>query len=184
VRKWLIFNRLRIFILRLFFSMDSLKLLVFGALCIAACSFTSIYVYEKMKDSRSAVYALRLKPNEDLKKQLMAFAQANQLRAAYIITCVGSLQQAHIRYANQPKGTMLEGKFEITSLVGAFNAESGHFHISLADSTGRTVGGHLMDDNLIYTTAEIVIGEAKDLAFYRETDSLTTYKELVVRARK
>jgi uncharacterized protein len=40
-----------------------------------------------------------------------------------------------------------------------------------------------MDDNLIYTTAEIVIGEATDLVFKRETDSITTYKELAIYPR-
>jgi uncharacterized protein len=158
------------------------RLLLVVAL-ITTCSFSTVYIFEKMKGSRSKTYALRLRPNEDLKKQLMAFAQQNDLRAAYVITCVGSLRQANIRFANQPSGTLLTDKFEITSLVGAFNTEGGHFHISISDGTGRTIGGHLMDDNLIYTTAEIVIGEATDLAFFRETDTLTTYKELVVKPR-
>ncbi len=164
--------------------MTLLKRLILGATLLTTCSSTTIYMFEKIKGSRSITYALRLRPNEDLKQQLMAFAKANDLHAAYVITCAGSLKQANIRFANQPKGTVLTEKFEITSLVGAFNTEGGHFHISLADSTGRTIGGHLMDENLIYTTAEIVIGEATDLAFSRETDSLTTYKELVVRPRK
>jgi predicted DNA-binding protein with PD1-like motif len=37
-----------------------------------------------------------------------------------------------------------------------------------------------MDGSLIFTTAEIVIGEATDLVFKRETDSITTYKELKI----
>jgi uncharacterized protein len=154
-------------------------------LCLSGliCSFSTLYIQQKMKASSSKVYALRLRPNEDLKKSLMDFAKKEKLKAAYIITCVGSLQKANIRFANQPNGTALTDKFEIVSLVGAFNTEGGHFHISLSDSTGKTIGGHLMDDNLIYTTAEIVIGEATDLVFKRETDSITTYKELTIYPR-
>ena len=103
--------------------MTLFKRLILGTILITTCSFTTIYMFDKMKGSRSTTYALRLRPNEDLKQQLMAFAQANDLHAAYVITCVGRLKQANIRFANQPKGTVLTEKFEITSLVGAFNTE-------------------------------------------------------------
>ncbi len=56
--------------------------------------------------------------------------------------------------------------------------------VSLSDSTGATIGGHLLDGNEIYTTAEIVIGEARQLQFRREADPETTYKELTVRKRQ
>jgi predicted DNA-binding protein with PD1-like motif len=34
---------------------------------------------------------------------------------------------------------------------------------------------------MIYTTAEIVIGEARGIVFTRETDQTTGYKELMIR---
>jgi hypothetical protein len=50
----------------------------------------------------------------------------------------------------------------------------------VADKDGKTIGGHMMDGCLVYTTAEIVIGEANDLVFFREEDSTTHLKELKI----
>jgi uncharacterized protein len=126
-------------------------------------------------------YAFRLSPMMDLKQSIMEFARKNGIEAGYVITCVGSLQRAHLRYANQPNGTVLEDKYEIVSLTGTFSAShGGHFHMALSDGKGATIGGHVMDGNLVYTTAEIVIGALPDLQFARRVDSLTSYKELSV----
>jgi predicted DNA-binding protein with PD1-like motif len=43
---------------------------------------------------------IRLHPGEDLKAQLDKYVKANCLKAASILTCVGSLQQVAIRSAN------------------------------------------------------------------------------------
>lgn len=127
------------------------------------------------------VYALRLSPNQDLKQEIVAFAKANSIQAGYIITCVGSLKKANFRLANQPGLTTWEENFEIVSLVGTLGADSGaHLHIFISDGMGKTIGGHLMNGNLIYTTAEIIIGEVLDVNFSRRLDSLTTYNELFI----
>jgi uncharacterized protein len=127
------------------------------------------------------VYALRLHPNQDLKQEIVAFAKANNIQAGYIITCVGSLKKANLRLANQPESTTWEDKFEIVSLVGTLSADSGvHLHASISDGTGKTIGGQLMDGNLIYTTAEIIIGEVLDVNFSRKLDTLKTYNELFI----
>ncbi len=85
-----------------------------------------------------------------------------------------------IRPANQPDALSRVEKFEIVSLVGTLSTNGSHLHIALSDSLGNTIGGHLMEGNVIYTTAEIVIGEAEHLVFTRETDPQTTYKELKI----
>jgi predicted DNA-binding protein with PD1-like motif len=51
----------------------------------------------------------------------------------------------------------------------------------VSDSTGRTIGGHLLDGCRVYTTAEIVLGELPALAFTREIDPTFGYRELAVR---
>lgn len=134
--------------------------------------------------SKANFYTIRLKPHQDLKVELMKFAEVQKLKAAFVATCVGSLEQLNLRYANQSAGMKQSGHFEILSLVGTFNDASSHFHLSVADSTGKTIGGHLLEKNLIYTTAEIVIGELPKVEFGRELDSTYGYQELYVKPKK
>lgn len=126
-------------------------------------------------------YAFRLKPGQDLKLSLDSFVQANQLESAWIQTAVGSLTDYHIRFANQPNGSKDSGHFEIVSLVGTLSVNGSHIHISVSDSTGKTIGGHLLEGNIIYTTAEIVIGSSNQFQFKREEDGTTPWKELQVK---
>ena len=65
--------------------------------------------------------------------------------------------------------------------TGLLSVNGNHVHISVSDSTGRTIGGHLLDSNLVYTTLEVVIGEDPDHVYHRETDSTYGYKELMVK---
>jgi predicted DNA-binding protein with PD1-like motif len=125
-------------------------------------------------------YALRLKPGDDLRQQLMAFVQANQIVAGTMITCVGSLTAATLRLANQEGPSVYKGHFEIVSLVGTLSTNGSHLHLAVSDSTGRTIGGHLLDGCRVYTTAEIVLGELPQLEFRREKDDTFGYQELVV----
>ena len=74
-----------------------------------------------------------------------------------------------------------QGPFEIVSLVGTLSGGvGGHLHISLSDNKGQVVGGHVVGDLVIYTTAEVVIGECEGVRFEREMDRETGYDELVV----
>lgn len=76
----------------------------------------------------------------------------------------------------------LQERFEIVSLVGTLNKEA-HLHVCLADKDGRTVGGHVLGDLEVFTTAEVLVGEASDLHFDREMDDRTGYPELVIKPR-
>ncbi len=134
----------------------------------------------KPMNQSDKTYAFRLKPGQDLKLSLDSFVKANQLEAAWIQTAVGSLTDYHIRFANQPNGSKGTGHFEIVSLVGTLSINGSHIHISVSDSTGKTIGGHLLEGNKIYTTAEIVIGSSNQLQFKREEDGTTPWKELQV----
>lgn len=129
-------------------------------------------------------YALRLHPHQDLKVELDTFARVNNLEAACVLACVGSLRRAVLRFANQQQVAELDGKFEIVSLTGTLSKYGSHYHLSIADGEGRTLGAHLLDGCLIYTTAEIVIGELPGISFLREVDSATGYDELYIRTRK
>lgn len=133
------------------------------------------------QSSALKTYALRLRPGDDLRQQLTAFAQQNHIAAGTMITCVGSLTVVTLRLANQEGPTVYKGHFEIVSLVGTLSANGSHLHMAVSDSTGRTIGGHLLDGCRVYTTAEIVLGELPQLEFRRETDATFGYQELVVR---
>lgn len=128
-------------------------------------------------------HAFRLQPHRDIKEAITTFAKENNIRAGAIVTCVGSLEQYNIRFANQPDGSLQKGSFEIVSLTGTFDSNSSHIHISVSDGKGNTIGGHLMNNNLVYTTAEIVVVELTDLEFTREKDATYGYQELVVKKR-
>ncbi|WAL59750.1 PPC domain-containing DNA-binding protein [Thermocoleostomius sinensis] len=124
--------------------------------------------------------ALRLKPQQDLKQELDRFVQDRSITAACVFTCVGSLTQATLRLAGQPQSTIYQEKFEIVSLTGLMSQTGSHYHIAIADSNGRTIGGHVLEGCLIYTTAEIVIGILPHFSFQREYDSNTGYRELTI----
>ena len=76
---------------------------------------------------------------------------------------------------------MFDEYLEIVSLVGLLSSNSGHhLHISVSDKNGSAFGGHVIGELIVYTTAEIVIGECVDLRFERELDETYGYNELVV----
>ncbi len=128
-------------------------------------------------------HAFRLKPGQDLKKEITAYVQAHKIEAGWVATCVGSLTQYNLRFANQPDGASGQGHFEIVSLVGTVSTNGSHLHLSISDSTGRTIGGHLLDSNLVFTTAEIVLTESGAHVFKREKDGSTPWEELQVQQR-
>ncbi|XP_053301256.1 bifunctional protein GlmU [Pleuronectes platessa] len=133
------------------------------------------------------VHAVRVGPGRELLAALQALVIERRLRAPFILSCVGSLTKATLRLANATATNtneviQLSGRFEIVSLVGTLNPEA-HLHICLADGEGRTVGGHVLGGLEVFTTAELVVGEAPDLQFTREMDEHTGFPELVVQPR-
>jgi hypothetical protein len=130
--------------------------------------------------SKASYFAFRLAPHQDLKKGLINFVEKNKLKAGFILTCVGSLEQVSIRFANQENGVTLTGHFEIVSLTGTFSDTYTHFHIAVAGVDGNAIGGHLLEGSRVYTTAELVLGEMTEVEFNRITDTTYGYKELNV----
>ena len=126
------------------------------------------------------VYVFRLKPGEDLRKSIEAIVKEKNIEAGWINTCVGSLADYTIRFANQQQGTSGSGHFEIVNLTGTVSVNGSHLHISISDSTGKTIGGHLLEGCKIYTTAEIVIGSTTAYEFKRLKDGTTEWEELQV----
>jgi predicted DNA-binding protein with PD1-like motif len=125
-------------------------------------------------------HAIRLKPGQDLNIAIREFVIHNNIRAGWVLACVGSLTEYRLRFANQANANTQKGFFEIISLSGTLSKNGSHLHISVGDDFGRVTGGHLLDGCTIYTTAEIIIGESLNLIFTRETDATTGWKELQI----
>jgi predicted DNA-binding protein with PD1-like motif len=126
-------------------------------------------------------FALRLHPGDDLRPCLQQFAQAHHLQAGCVLSAIGSLKQVRLRFSNQPEGTIIHDTFEVISLAGTVSIYGVHLHMAIADNQGTVLGGHLMDGCLIYTTAEIVIGELEGVVFERAIDRQTGFLELAIR---
>jgi uncharacterized protein len=154
-------------------------------LIIAVLFFISCKNTQTMSSSnKTQAYAFRLKPGQDLRTELEKFVQEKKITAGWIGTCVGSLTNYNIRFANQPTGATGVGHFEIVSLVGTLSTSGSHMHISISDSTGKTIGGHLLQGCTVYTTAEIVLQSSNSFIFKREKDGTTPWEELQVKETK
>ncbi len=130
--------------------------------------------------SDNDVYILRLKPGMLLKEEIQKFVNVQHIQAGWIASCVGSLTEFAIRFANQPDVATGAGFFEIVSLSGTVSESGSHLHIAIADSTGKLSGGHLAANSKVYTTAEIVIHCTNKYILKREKDGSTQWEELQI----
>ena len=125
-------------------------------------------------------HAIRLKPCDDVREKIENYILQNNINAGWLVTCAGSLTDYNIRFANQEKGSTGKGHFEIVSLTGTTSKNGSHLHISISDSIGKTIGGHLLKGCIVYTTAEIIIQSTTDLNFKRVKDGSTPWDELLI----
>jgi len=128
-------------------------------------------------------YIIRLKPGQEVKTELARLAKEKGLKAASIVSAVGSLTDVGLRLANMPDTTRYSGHFEVVSLSGYLAENEFHVHMAVSDGEGRTFGGHLMDGNIVYTTLVVVIEEHLRYSYRREFDPASKYDELVIDER-
>ena len=79
-------------------------------------------------------YLLRLTPQMDLKKAILAYCDQKQILTGSIIAAVGSLSSAVLRTADGHSVIEKLGPFELTSLSGTISHGSAHLHCSLVDA--------------------------------------------------
>jgi predicted DNA-binding protein with PD1-like motif len=123
-------------------------------------------------------YTLRLHSGEDPLTSLDTFGIQHQMEAATLLSCVGSLRKAVLRFANKELSTTLHGKFEIVSLTGVFSMHGSHYHIAISDGEGRTYGAHLLEGSEVFTTMEVVLASLDDVRFLRTLNPQTGYPKL------
>lgn len=133
------------------------------------------------------VHVLRLLPGQDLRLSLEgAFAElakTHAINAACIVSAMGSLSRAVLRYADKPLGSDINAPLELLMLSGTLSPDGAHLHGSVADEHGEVRGGHVMPGCVVRTTAEIVIALLPGWEFRRELDAATGFKELSARPR-
>ncbi len=150
--------------------------LAFVGACITVASCAS-------QPATPQTFVVRLAPGQELVTELRALAQREQLRAASVVSAVGSLTDVSLRLANKEETTRYSGHFEVVSLSGYIAAGEFHLHMAVSDGDGRTIGGHVMEGNRVYTTLVIAIQEHPHLVYRREFDPRSGYEELVVGRR-
>lgn len=153
------------------------------ALAVSVCAAVGLSGCATVPRERRS-YVVRLRPGQDVKVELTRFARAKGLRAASIVSAVGSLTNVALRFANRPGTTRLSGHFEVVSLSGYLAAGEFHLHMAVSDGEGKTVGGHVMKGNLVYTTLVVAIDEHLHLRYRRQYDPASKYQELVIEERQ
>jgi len=126
----------------------------------------------------------RLKPGTDLKSSIEAMVRQHAVKAGFIITCVGGLEQATVRMAGAKPDAQdirtFKNDFEIVSLVGTVSVNGTHLHLSFSDTEGIVHGGHLKEGTIVHPTAEVVLGIDEEVEMKREMDEETGFTELMV----
>lgn len=125
-------------------------------------------------------HCFRLVKGMDLKKEIEDYVIKNHI-SGVILSCVGCLSKLTIRLADGKSILENEDYFEIVSITGTLSEDGVHIHISVSDSKGKTIGGHLKDGCIVNTTAEICLLEFQEVTFKREFDDETGYNELVIK---
>jgi uncharacterized protein len=99
----------------------------------------------------------RLKPGNDLRHELQRLVHENNLVAGVVLSLVGSLREANLRFADHETGTVIFGPLEIVAATGTIGTAGLHVHIAVSDRQGRTIGGHMLEGCYVFTTCEVVM---------------------------
>ena len=85
-------------------------------------------------------FAVRLNPQDDLKLALQRLVATEEIQAGCVVSAVGGLNQAALRFAGRSVPRLFKRRFEIVSLVGTLAPNGVHLHLSIADAWGRVTG--------------------------------------------
>ena len=116
-------------------------------------------------------YKLSLQAGEDLFQALKDFMKREELKEAYILSCIGSLKRVVLAYPKtrtvppEIETIIMEGLFEINGISGNVKKEAGEVRVHLNGSlskAGRDVsGGAIIAGTQIFKMAELVIAGIK-----------------------
>lgn len=121
----------------------------------------------------------RLHRGDDLLKSIQALAKDQHIGAGVVLSAVGCISKGMVRDASGVTLRQIDAPCEIVSLNGTVSAIRCHLHIALSREDLSTVGGHLVEDCIINTTCELVIGVLDGWEIATEYDAETGYDELI-----
>ncbi len=150
----------------------------------------------------SRIAFVRILPHSNLVKAILQAFRQTDFSTAFVPNGIGSLESTHYTFITK-NGTyhepiLLKENCELINLSGfiaknpsaknlpaqdknpAQNEDRStieyHFHALLADSTGRTFGGHLLEEgNLVCATVELTLVEIKGIRIKKEFDKETGF---------
>ena len=114
------------------------------------------------------VVPLRLQPGDDLRRALDAWMAEQQEQAGCVISAVGSLSVAQLRFAGATEEMAIHGDLEILSLSGTLSPDGVHLHIAMsghpgADAASPVVAQQLHDRHRAGADAQTAQQEAAQL---------------------
>ncbi len=121
---------------------------------------------------------LRLSPGADLRATLEREVAARACRASFVVSGIGSLSVAQLRFAGAAAADSLRDDLEILTLNGTVGGNASHLHIIVADASGRVFGGHAAHGCIVRTTAEVLLLLLPEWSFDRKLDPTTGFAEL------
>ncbi len=116
--------------------------------------------------------AIRMYQDEDVLTSLEAAVINNSMSAGAVVSIIGSIKRVNIRYYSRSKEGIrrdfkqAEGSYELVSGIGNFYVSEGkavlHVHVMLTSATD-VIGGHLVEGNIVDTTAQALIVELEGI---------------------
>jgi hypothetical protein len=130
------------------------------------------------------IHVFRVKPGQELLTETAKYCRQNSLTSGIVIGTIGSAMSARLNYLKELPGKYVsqnyEGPLEIIAAQGSVAMKGSetiiHIHIQLSNEKG-CFGGHLAEA-IIFSTAEVVIGELST-QLNRHADSYTGLNELL-----
>lgn len=126
---------------------------------------------------------VRLNPGDDLRRAFESLIRGTDQPAAFVLSGIGSLVDARLRFAGEAEETLIPGPLEIISIAGSITPDGAHLHMAVSDREGQMNGGHAGYGNIVRTTVEAVLVLLPAWQMTREFDTATGFKELSVRPR-
>jgi predicted DNA-binding protein with PD1-like motif len=134
-----------------------------------------------LNNLNSLILPLRLVPGDDLRRSLEEAVRDVALAGAFVVSGIGSLRVAVLRYAGSQQSTRIEADLELLSHAGSVCGDGTHLHAVVADAHGRVLGGHLCPGSLVRTTAELLLAVMPATRpLKRRHDERTGFSELVL----